>query len=367
MDKDIDKEYIAGIVANNVPNNLEDEKRLSNAIKNSNKQYNNKQKDLSSPPKKRQCLNYRTYNIKEDEKENSKEQWEVIQVPGCSLKVTCVPTDVYYKDSKTLWYDPNLLQKEKLSNSLKNGEPKQKKNAKLVFLLGPKACGKTTFLNRRREFLEKRFGVNENHYRVDYEFLRQAHPGYQFINEWGIKSSCIYANASRVLKNQFPNWKLQTSYDFLDKGYDLILTDNGGKKFGKILEHSTQLNYDVHLVIMLISLQTCLERQLKRAKESGRNIKPLKYCKMMKAIHGMIEQTPGTVIVVDNENWNCEIKGVFPPDQKKEAFHCVEELHNKLNPFSMNLYHESKWPTINRDYIPPEFKRFVKKKYRSKT
>merc|ERR550534_3329183 len=277
-----------------------------------------------------------------------------IIIPGTDLQVVFEIPPLQVEDKP--WYHPELLDEEELIAKLREGDPKETENPTVIFLLGPKACGKTTFMKVHKEYLHGELSLNEDHCHVDYEFLRNSHKGYSAIVEHGKMNNTVYALASKTLKRQFKGWKLETAFDYTDRKLDIVVSDNRGKKLAGIVD---RLNgYSIHVVFMFISFQTCLERQRKRAYEEGRSIKPLKYCKLMKKLSSAFERAEGHIIIVDNEDWRCEIKGTYDQTQTEEAMSCVHALHEKYNNFPFALFQEPGFKTIFDKHIPARFQPF---------
>jgi len=277
-----------------------------------------------------------------------------IIIPGTDLQVVFEIPPLQVEDKP--WYHPELLDEEELIAKLREGDPKETENPTVIFLLGPKACGKTTFMKVHKEYLHGELSLNEDHCHVDYEFLRNSHKGYSAIVEHGKLNNAVYVMASKTLKRQFKGWKLRTAFDYTDRKLDIVVSDNRGKKLAGIVD---RLNgYSIHVVFMFISFKTCLERQCQRAQHEGRSIKPLKYCKLMKKLTNAFERTEGSIIIVDNEDWRCEIKGTFDKHSIDKAMSCVHELHERYNKFPFELFMEPGFKTIKEKHIPARFQPF---------
>jgi len=277
-----------------------------------------------------------------------------IRIPGTDLEIVYdIP---HLKVDNKLWYDPSLLDHEELKSSLRMGHPKQSKNPTVIFLLGPKACGKTTFMTMKKEYLQNQLMLDPCHCLVDYEYLRNSHRGYNALQEHAKKNNQVYVLASKKLKGQFKNWKVQTAYTYANERLDLVVTDNRGKKLKSIVDRMS--GYSVHVVFMFISFETCLERQRKRAYEEGRSIKPMKYCKLMKKLAKTFGEAEGSIVIVDNENFQCDIKGIFDQNSIDEAMRVVLALHENYNKFPFELFAEENFSTIRDKHIPHKFKPF---------
>jgi len=241
------------------------------------------------------------------------------------------------------WFAKELLQEDLLFKSIFQDKPEGRNpDPTCVFLLGPKACGKSTFLKKHQKFLRSNLRLGKRHCRVDYEFLRHSHVGYKRLIQDGLKKGRIFNSASKILKQQFPRWKLKKALELVRNKYDIVVPDNGGKKIGQIVPE-LQEDYNVHLVIIFVSINTCLSRQCSRASTEGRSFKDIKYNlkkygNLMTKMQSTMLKTTGNIVVVDNEEFKCEIKGVFTPQEVEKAFQCVKKLHLQHNGFSVDLF-----------------------------
>jgi hypothetical protein len=77
----------------------------------------------------------------------------------------------------------------------------------------------------------------------------------------------------------------------------LVITDNVGKKL-TMIRNKLNPSFSSHIIFIFISFQTCLERQLSRAKREGRSIKPYKYCKLMKKMEDVFRENKGKTILI---------------------------------------------------------------------
>jgi len=320
------------------------------------------QKLVTCGPLMRKRKNSEPYTQQEELRSEGRrlgEASEVVHVPGTSMRVLFDEVPAFEVNNK-VWYDRSHLDQDSLVAALQSGHPQEKENPTLIFLLGPKACGKSTFLRVHKQLLHDKLRLNESHCHVDYEFLRKSHRGYNCIVRKGLEQNVVYAAASKALKRQFSNWKLQTTFDCALKKLDLIVTDNRGKKLNAIVDRLKC--YNVHVVFMFISFRECLSRQCKRAKEEGRSIKLLKYCKLMqnlKKVFQRAEDKPGHIIIVDNEKFQCRLVGMYDRHAIDDALKAVYSLHEQYNNFPFDLFLEDNWDTIRRHHIPRKYHAFL--------
>jgi len=263
------------------------------------------------------------------------------------------------------WFDSSLMDQDQLLQSIFQHSPEgHKTDPTCVFLLCPKACGKSTFLKKHQKFLRSNLRLDKKHCRVDYDLLRDSHLGYKSLISDGLRKKRVYAGASKILKKQFPRWKLEKAFELVKNKFDLVVADNGGKKIGQIVCTGGIKDYNVHLVVIFVSLKMSLSRQCFRATQQGRSVKDIrynlqKYGNLMRNMRSTMLKTTGNIVIVNNEEFKCEIKGVFTLQEAEKAFQCVKDLHVKNNGFNLDLWTKENCNTlIENQYVPKRYRSF---------